>query len=82
MVLHQEVGELLGELLQDVRVAIGDMRDEVDQVSEGNDTVIRGRSRRGHENFAMRLILVVLGAEIFDVRPEQVKALISIDIPQ
>lgn len=69
MVLHQHVDELLGKVLQDVRVAIGDVRNEIDQVSQRDNTGIRSRRGRRHENFAMRFILVVLSAKIFNVGP-------------
>jgi hypothetical protein len=67
VVLHQHIDELLREVLQDLRVSVGNMRDEVNQLSQrDNSSVCRGR-RRGHENFAVRLILVELRAEILNV---------------
>jgi phenylacetate-coenzyme A ligase PaaK-like adenylate-forming protein len=53
------------------------MRDEINQFPQRDNAGIRGGRRRGHENFAMRLILVVLGAEILDIRPKHSRALIS-----
>lgn len=65
--LHQHVDELLREILQNLWVAIGNMRDEVNQLAQRDDTSVCSSCRRSHENFAVRLILVVLGAEILNV---------------
>lgn len=71
MVLRQDIDQLLREVLGDGRIAIGDMRNEVDQLSERDDSRIGGGRRRGHENFAVTLILVVLSAEVFNVGPKR-----------
>ena len=74
VVLHEHVNELLREVLQNVRIAVGNMGDEVNEIPKRNNTGIRSGRGRGHEDFAVGFILVVLSAEIFNIRPEQRKA--------
>ena len=78
MVLRQDIDELLGEILRDLRIAVGDMGKEVDQFTKRDQTRLRGRRRRRHENFPVTLILVMLSAEVLNVRSakqESVKVL-------
>lgn len=78
MVLHQHIDELLREVLGDIWVTIGDMRDEINQVAQRDDSGVVGGRGRSHEDFAVALILVVLGAEVFNVGSDQV----NISIPE
>lgn len=68
--LHQHVDKLLGEVLQNLWIAVGNVGNEINQIAQRNDTRVRSRRGRRHENFSMRFILVVLGAKILNVRPE------------
>ena len=69
VMLCQHVDELLWEVLRYIWVAVGHMRNKVDQFPQRNDSSIGGGRGCCHENLAMTLILIVLGAEILDVGP-------------
>lgn len=47
-----------------LRIAIGDMRDKVNQVSEGDNAILRRRGGRLQEDLALVLILAVLAFEV------------------
>lgn len=67
VVLHKHIDELLREVLQDLRVSVGNVRNEVNQLAQRDNASVRRGRRRSHENFAVRLILIVLSAEILNV---------------
>jgi hypothetical protein len=73
VVLHEHVDELLREILTDVRVTVCDMGNKINKIPQRDQTGIGSGCGRRHENLAVRFILVVLGAEIFNIRPEQRK---------
>lgn len=70
MMLREHVNELLREVFGDIRVAVGHVGYEIDQFPQRDKSSIVGRRGRCHENLAVTLILVVLSAEIFDIRSE------------
>ena len=70
MMLREHINELLREVLGDIRVAVGHMGYEINQFPQRDESSVVGRRGRCHENLAVTLILVVLSAEIFDIRSE------------
>lgn len=70
MVLRQDVHELLGKVLGDFGVAVGYVGNEIDQLAQRYDARIVGRRGRRHENFPVTFILIVLSAEVLNVRPK------------
>lgn len=69
MVLHEHVHQLLWKVFRDVAIAVGHMRDEIDELPERDEAGLRAAGGRSHDDFAMALILIVLREEILHVGP-------------
>lgn len=65
--LSEHFNQLLREFFGDIRVAVCDVRNEVDEIAERYYTRFCARRWRRHEDFTVALILVVLGAEVLHI---------------
>jgi len=67
MMLSQKIGNIIGEACGYIRVAFGHVRDEINEVVEGYNAVVRKRCRRLLEYIAKGCVLGVLALEICSI---------------